>query len=142
MLTEALTALAAAGGTAVVQAAGTDVWGGCRQRVARLFGHGDTQQERVELELDQTAAALEAVGGEEAELTRSGQQTLWRSRFETLLLSLDGVERERAAAELQALVDERAERGGTTVSNNIYYGPAVSQIGDHNEQTNNWGSSA
>ncbi|MGW3466207.1 hypothetical protein ACWDE9_44675, partial [Streptomyces olivaceoviridis] len=38
MLEQALTALAAAGGAAVVQAAGTDAWTGLRQAVARWFG--------------------------------------------------------------------------------------------------------
>ncbi|MBK3635258.1 hypothetical protein JHN52_20485 [Streptomyces sp. MBT97] len=41
MLTEALAAPAAAGGTAVAQAAGTSLWEGTRSRVARLFGRGD-----------------------------------------------------------------------------------------------------
>jgi hypothetical protein len=143
MLTEALTALAAAGGTAVVQAAGTEVWVGCRQRVARLFGRGDTHRERVELErLDQTAAALAAAGSDGAERTRSDQEAMWQSRFEALLLDLDEVERERAAAEVRALVAERADAGGTSVSHNTYYGPTASQTGDHNQQTNTFGSSA
>ena len=42
MLAEALTALAAAGGTAVVQAAGKDAWTGFRARVAKWFARGDT----------------------------------------------------------------------------------------------------
>jgi hypothetical protein len=58
MLTEALTALAAAGGTAVVQAAGKDAWTGFRGRVAKWFARGDTGREQVALErLDRTAAA-------------------------------------------------------------------------------------
>ncbi|MFD8236850.1 hypothetical protein ACFV20_33855 [Streptomyces sp. NPDC059696] len=144
MLTEALTALAAAGGTAVVQAAGTDVWAGCRQRVARLLGRGDTDREQDELDqLDQTAAALEAAGSSgAAERTRNDQEAVWRTRFEALLLSLHGVERERAAAELRALTEERAAAGGLSVFHNTYYGPTASQTGDHNEQTNHFGSSA
>jgi hypothetical protein len=64
MLEQALTALAAAGGTAVVQAAGTDAWTGLRQAVARWFGRGDRQRERVELErLDRTAGELRHPAG-------------------------------------------------------------------------------
>lgn len=41
MLGEALTALAAAGGTVVVQAAGTSGWQGFQRAVARWFARGD-----------------------------------------------------------------------------------------------------
>jgi hypothetical protein len=47
---EALAALAAAGGTAVVQAAGTDAWAGFRSRVAKWFARGDTEREQIALE--------------------------------------------------------------------------------------------
>ncbi|QEV56463.1 hypothetical protein CP981_37095 [Streptomyces platensis] len=72
MLTEALMALAAAGGGAVVQAADTDLWAGFSQRVARLFSRGDTQREQAELErLDRTAAVVRAVG---QDVEQRGQQ--------------------------------------------------------------------
>lgn len=59
MAGEALAALAAAGGVAIVQAAGTDAWAGVRRTAARLLGRGDPQQESAELgRLDQTETAL------------------------------------------------------------------------------------
>jgi hypothetical protein len=48
MLVETLAALAAAGGAAVVQAAGTDAWNGFRQAVARWFARGDAQREQAD----------------------------------------------------------------------------------------------
>jgi hypothetical protein len=47
MLAEAFTALAAASGSAVIQAAGTDAWEGFRRQVARLLGQGDQQREQM-----------------------------------------------------------------------------------------------
>lgn len=59
MLAEALAGLAATGGTAVIQAAGTDLWATFRERVAGLFGRGQRRQTEAALEqLDQTAAML------------------------------------------------------------------------------------
>ena len=116
MLEQALVALAAAGGTAVVQAAGTDVWIGLRGAVARWFGRGDERRERAELErLDQTAAELEA--GDEAAVERSRirQETVWQTRIEALLETLDDAERARAVDELRALLEEHAPAGGVSV---------------------------
>ncbi|MFI5689937.1 hypothetical protein [Streptomyces sp. NPDC051636] len=68
MLAEAMTATAAAGGSAVVQAAGTDFWAWCRVRGARLIGRGDPARETEALErLDQTASALAAASDDERE---------------------------------------------------------------------------
>ena len=105
MLAEALTALAAAGGTAVVQAAGKDAWTGFRSRVAKWFARGDTGREQVALErLDRTAAALEAAGPGEVERVRAGQEASWQTMFEILLEGLDGEEQQRAADELRDLL--------------------------------------
>ncbi|WP_432088459.1 hypothetical protein [Streptomyces sp. bgisy095] len=125
MLEEALTALAAAGGTAVVQAAGTDAWTGLRTRAARLLGRGDRQREQAELDrLDQTAAALEAVGSAEAEGVRIRQQEIWQARFVILLESLNDDERAQAAAELRDVLHgpdsaASAETGGLAVGGNM-----------------------
>ncbi|MDX3536847.1 hypothetical protein PV721_21210 [Streptomyces sp. MB09-01] len=111
MLAESLTALAAAGGAAVVQAATTDAWTGLRGRVARWFGRGDDRRVQVQLErLDRTAAELTASGGAERE--QELQERAWRTRFEDLLEGLDDTEREEAAAELRALLEESARAGG------------------------------
>src|SRR5262245_24281618 len=99
MLDQALEALAAAGGTAVVQAVGTDAWTGLRQAVARWFSRGDKQRERAELELlDQAASELETAEAAGEEGVRIGHG--WRNRFETLLRNLDEAEQARAAEEL------------------------------------------
>jgi hypothetical protein len=105
VLAEALTALAAAGGTAVVQAAGTDAWAGFRSRVAKWLGRGDARREQSALErLDQVAASLETAGQGEAERLRSRQQAAWQARFEIVLEGLDGDEQQRAADELRDLL--------------------------------------
>jgi hypothetical protein len=86
MQVETLTALAAAGGTAVVQAAGTDAWTGFRQAVARWFGRGDAQREQAELErLDQTAAALETADPTQADRVRISSEAAWHARIEAAL---------------------------------------------------------
>ncbi|CAL9374172.1 hypothetical protein SUDANB176_00929 [Streptomyces sp. enrichment culture] len=115
MLEEALTALAAAGGTAVVQAAGTDMWTGLRQAVAGWFGRGDGQRQRVELErLDRTAEELRTAQAADAERVRIRQEAAWQARIEDLLESLDDSERARAAEELRVLLSRRAPGGGVS----------------------------
>jgi hypothetical protein len=111
MLSQAITALAAAGGTAVVQAAGTDAWAGIRQQVARWFGRGNPQREQDERErLDQTAAELEAAGPAEAERVRIRQEAVWQGRIEALLESLEDVERTPVVAELRTLQAQHTSR--------------------------------
>ncbi|NEA82401.1 hypothetical protein G3I30_25830 [Actinospica acidiphila] len=139
MLTEALIAVAGAGGAAVVQAAGTDAWTGLRQRVARLLGRGDTQRERAELErLDRTAQALEeADAAGETERARLRQEASWQTRFESLLENLEDSEQQQVATELQALVAEQQEFAARQgVVGNTFNGPAAVQVGNHNQQEN------
>ena len=127
MLTEALTALAAAGGTAVVQAAGKDAWAGFRGRVAKWFARGDAGREQVALErLDRTAAALETVGPDEVERVRAVQEASWQTSFEILLEGLDGEEQQQAVEELRDLLadfaDSRAAaagQGAVAVAGNV-----------------------
>ncbi|MGW3566047.1 hypothetical protein ACWDSL_19595 [Streptomyces sp. NPDC000941] len=115
MLDQALIALAASGGTAVVTAAGTDTWAGLRQAVARWFGRGDTQHEEAELErLDQTAIAMEAADPMEGERARIRQEASWQARIEAVLESMAGAERGQAADELRSLLEEHASRGGVS----------------------------
>ncbi|MFI2549152.1 hypothetical protein ACH5AJ_33595 [Streptomyces rochei] len=109
MLSEAMTALAAAGGTAVVQAAGTDAWTEVRQQMARWFSRGNPQRESAELaRLDQTAGELEAAQPTEAERARIRQEAVWQGRIEALLESLEDMERARVADELRTLLDQQA----------------------------------
>jgi hypothetical protein len=120
MLTDALEALAAAGGTAVVQAAGTDLWVIFRERVANLLGRGHQRQTEVTLEqLDQAAATLELIGGgsgneADAERVRSRVEVSWQTRFTDLLEGLGPEEREEVTEglrELVTLAQSRAQGG-------------------------------
>ncbi|MFF7263639.1 tetratricopeptide repeat protein [Streptomyces sp. NPDC008159] len=103
-------ALTAAGGTAVVRAAGggtgtpTDSWAGLRRAVAAWFARGDAERERAELDrLDRTAAALTPAPAPD-DGTRIRQETAWQTRFEERLEHLDPAERVRAAEELRTLL--------------------------------------
>ncbi|MEU1543675.1 hypothetical protein ABZ461_37420 [Actinacidiphila glaucinigra] len=108
MLVEELIAVAAAGGGAIVQAAGTDAWAGIRSGVARILGRGESDREHAELErLDQTQAELESAGdGAGAERVQTVLVTRWQTRLEMLLEQLPDEERQQVAAELQALVQQ------------------------------------
>ncbi|WP_125523882.1 hypothetical protein [Streptomyces sp. WAC 05379] len=102
MLVESLTALALAGGTAVVQAAGTDAWNGLRRRVGDLFAHSDPAQADAELErLDHTAEVLNSANDIHSERLR--QEGVWQGRFETLLENLDTPGREQVAEQLREM---------------------------------------
>lgn len=128
MLDEAMAALAAAGGTAVVQAAGTDAWHRLRDRVAQLFGRSDEDCRQVQLErLNRTAAAL-AAGADEQ--TRARQEAVWQERFETLLESLGEDERAAACGALRAIVDEspgpvEVRRVHNEISGGTQYGTVI-----------------
>ncbi|MFI1070265.1 hypothetical protein [Streptomyces puniciscabiei] len=143
MLTEAIAAAAAAGGTAVVQGAGTDLWAWCRTRGARLVGRGDPGREGDALDLlDRTAAALDAATDEERERVRAVHARLWQGEFVSLLQSLGEQERDRAVAELHALATEFGSAGasGGVISGNTFNGPTAVQTGDHSRQRNTFGS--
>src|SRR5580693_2560045 len=102
MLTEALTALASAGGTALVTAMVTDGWEGVRARFARLFGRGDARQaEAAAGRLEQSRAALAELSGPDLERARAEQEVIWRTRLGDLL-----EQDPTAEQELRALVAE------------------------------------
>ncbi|GAA5217680.1 hypothetical protein GCM10023323_75630 [Streptomyces thinghirensis] len=104
MSVEAVAALAAAGGLAVVQAAGTDAWVSVRQVVARLLGRGDTAQEACELQrLDCMQGELTAQGGDAESRVR--WEGVWQTRLELVLQALDVQERAEAAAQLAEVVE-------------------------------------
>jgi hypothetical protein len=85
MLTEALAALAASGGTALVAAAATDAWQYARTGFARLFAHGQRRHELVESRLDQTATEVNALpsltwcANSYCPIGRSGCRICWRN---------------------------------------------------------------
>ncbi|WP_405454378.1 hypothetical protein OG399_45030 [Streptomyces achromogenes] len=115
MLAEALTGLAAAGGGAVVQAAGTDAWNELRRRVGLMFGRGDATRAQAELErLEHTARVLAADGAGDTAAERLRQEGLWAGRFEALLEGLDDAGRDRAAGELHELLAFAAASSGDT----------------------------
>ncbi|MET9886482.1 hypothetical protein ABZZ20_25760 [Streptomyces sp. NPDC006430] len=146
MLAEALMALAAAGGAAVVQAAGTDAWEGTRDRLARWSARGDAERERAELErLDRSAAEIAAADDASADRVRTRQEVAWQTRIETVLEGLDGQGRAEAAAVLEELLHQAALRpsdGGGVVSHNDFRGPVAFQVGHHNQQDVHFGPQA
>uniref|UniRef100_A0AAU2A1W9 Uncharacterized protein n=1 Tax=Streptomyces sp. NBC_00093 TaxID=2975649 RepID=A0AAU2A1W9_9ACTN len=102
MLPEVL-ALAASGGTAVVQAAGTEAWGQLSGRVAQWLGRGHARAEEAELErLNGTAGELRTANG--SAQVRAAQESMWRDRIAEVLEGLGNDEQERAVAELQRLL--------------------------------------
>ncbi|MEV4439161.1 hypothetical protein AB0K09_09090 [Streptomyces sp. NPDC049577] len=121
MLSEAMTALAAAGGTAVVQAAGTDAWQTVRARAARLLGRGGEEPTRVAVEqLDRVAARLEGDGTPETEASRIGMA------FGALLTGLDEAARREAAAELRELIALTEDRAGDRIDfSGTFHGPVL-----------------
>ncbi|MFE3991776.1 hypothetical protein ACFXPW_08820 [Streptomyces goshikiensis] len=127
MLVEALAALAAAGGGAVVQAAGTDAWNGLRRRVGEIFARGDAARAEAELErLDRSARVLTAGASTNMVAERLRQEGVWAGRFETLLESLDDATREWAAEELRELLLFVAASAGATA---VATGQAVARDG-------------
>ncbi|MFG2824456.1 hypothetical protein ACGFX4_34130 [Kitasatospora sp. NPDC048365] len=139
--------LAASVGSGVVQAAGSDTWAVFRSRLARLLGRADRRLESVQLErLDHAAERLAAAGpagSGELERTRGETVAAWRTRTVDLLQELDAQERARLAAALQALLDDLAPARGSAaggVVNYVFNGPSAVISGDHNAQTNHFGS--
>jgi hypothetical protein len=96
MLAEALAALAASGGTALVAAAATDAWQSARAGFARLFTHGERRHELIESRLDQTATEVECAI--EPDVVRDRLLPDWQIRLSDLL-----EERPDFAEELRAL---------------------------------------
>jgi hypothetical protein len=106
MLTKALTALASAGGTAVVAAMATDAWSSVRTRTARMFGRGDASRESAAGErLDRARAELAALSGAELERAAARQRSAWTTRLADLL-----EEHPETEPELRALVQHVRDR--------------------------------
>ena len=113
MLTEALTALASTGGTALVTAMVTDSWEGVKARFARLFGRGDAGQAEVAAgRLEQSRAELTSLSGVDLERARVQQEIAWRTRLGDMLEQDPSVEQELRSlvAEVQVLVAGSAGR--------------------------------
>ncbi|MER7775802.1 hypothetical protein ABTZ21_12415 [Streptomyces sp. NPDC096191] len=98
MLTEALAALAASGGTALVGAMATDAWQTARDRTARLFGRqGAQRQTAIEAQLDGNVILVERA--DDPDLARQALVPLWQMELNRLLEEHPGSE-----AELQELI--------------------------------------
>ena len=109
MLAEALAALAAAGGTALVEAATTDAWERAKVGFALLFGRGDERRTAViEGRLEGTRAELVPLTGTELERTREARAAEWTIRLRD---ALD--EHPDSAERLRGLLDELAAAGVT-----------------------------
>ncbi|MFJ8434015.1 hypothetical protein ACIQ9P_22205 [Kitasatospora sp. NPDC094019] len=94
--------LAAAGGTAVVSAAATDIWQGTKGRVARLFSRGDDRDEqRVSVQLDRIPLELDQAAEPQQERVRASLQNRWTEKLAELLEENPDLE-----AELRSLVEE------------------------------------
>jgi hypothetical protein len=107
MLTEALTALASTGGSALVTAMVTDGWEGVKSRFARLFGRGDAKKtEAAAVNMEQSRVVLAGLSGSALERTRDEQEIVWRTRLGDLLEQDPSVEQElrTLVAEVQAQV--------------------------------------
>jgi hypothetical protein len=85
VLTDALIALASAGGAGLVQAVSTDVWMVAKAGVVRLLGRGDPEREgAVERQLERTRSEVRAAGPS-GEQVRSRHESAWTTRLEDLL---------------------------------------------------------
>jgi hypothetical protein len=113
MLTEALTALASTGGTALVTAMVTDGWEGTRARFARLLGRGNAKQTEAAAErLEHSREVLVALSGPDLAQAQAEQEIAWRTRLGDLLEQDPGAEGELRAliADIQAQVIGSAGR--------------------------------
>jgi hypothetical protein len=107
MVVETLAALAAAGGTALVNAMVTDGWEGIRKRFARLLGRGnDKEVEAATARLERSHAMLAGLSGPDREKAQAEQAVVWRTRLGDLLEDYPEVEGElrTLVAEVQAQV--------------------------------------
>lgn len=114
MLDETLIALAGAAGTAVAAAAGTDVWGSVRERLAGILGRGEGEAEHALARSDRTVAALGGAEGADGERRRR-LEGVWQERFESLLESLTADNRIEVASQLRELIALAQSAGGVAV---------------------------
>ena len=132
MLVEGLTALAGAGGTALVGAMATDAWQTTRAGVARLFGRGGPdRQAAIETQLDSNAALVaQAEDPSEIDEIRQSLAGMWRLELAALLRR-----HPEAEDELRALVaqihDALPAPQQTWVQTNIACDQATQNIVQH-----------
>ncbi|MFE4582821.1 hypothetical protein [Streptomyces chartreusis] len=143
MLAETITAVAAAGGTAVIAAAGTDLWTSFRDRLAKLLGRGDAEAEQTILQhLERTAAELPPASPNGSGATRSQLEAAWAGQIASILRTLPDYEGEELAGRLQELTAEIALRAKTrgNIAEARDHGQAIG--GDMNINAENGGYAA
>jgi hypothetical protein len=123
MSAEALTALAAAGGTALVGAIATDAWKTARNEMAKLFSRGGAQRKAaIEVQLDGHAVLVERVN--DSDQIRQLLAQLWQLELTRLLEEYPDVESElrHVIAQVQDSLPAEQEQW---VQNNIAGGGGV-----------------
>lgn len=105
-MAESIAVLAAAGGAAVVQAAGTDAWAAVSGHMRELFiRQRDGRSEPGLMLLDRMAAELSTAQAAADRLRARAQwEEVWRRYLEAWLEGLAGAERTAALRELQEVV--------------------------------------
>jgi hypothetical protein len=139
VLDEALSALAAAGGTGLVTAMVTDGWESVRARVAKLFGRGNEKQaEVIAGRLEESRSRLEGLSADELDRARAAQEAAWRTRLADLL-----EEHPEAAPELRELVADVQARtanwAGQIDQRVIGFDQAQQALLGQGSQVNNFG---
>ncbi|TVZ86767.1 hypothetical protein [Streptomyces sp. BK340] len=144
-LLDEMTALAQAGGAAVLAAAATDGWHRFSDRAARLLGRGDPALEGAAAErLARTAAALRAASDEdERERVGAEHARLWRDEFAGLLTAPGSADIDQVMTELRTLAEEfgsQPSSAGQSIVNTTFNGPANVQYGHHSRQNIRFGA--
>ncbi|MGA4848217.1 hypothetical protein ACOBQB_18905 [Streptomyces sp. G5(2025)] len=127
-----LTALAAAGATALVQQMVTEGWTQARDRVARFFSRGSGGDEAVLVgELEEARAEVVAARDAGDSEIAADVQTEWRSRLRRRLAAdpaAASAELRSLLAELASAAEAQALRGSdtyNTISGGIYGAPVI-----------------
>jgi hypothetical protein len=107
MLSEALIALASAGGIAIVEAAASDAWQKAKEGFAGMLGRGNDRQIAVVGErLENTRSSLLKLSGSELEHAQDTQSAEWATRLR------DNLEEDPDSSEiLRAILRGLAESG-------------------------------
>jgi hypothetical protein len=139
MVVEAVAALAAAGGTALVNAMVADGWQGVRTRFARLLGRGNHKDtETAAMRLEKSREMLTGLSGTDLEKAQAQQAVTWQTRLGDLLEDHPEVEGELRSlvAEVQAQVVGSA---GSVRQQVAGFDQAQQAVQGHGEQHNVFG---
>lgn len=123
-----LTALAAAGATALVQHMAVESWTQARDRMVSFFSRRGGEEDVVEAELETSREELAAALRTGDDQTASDVRAEWRTRLRRTLLA-----HPTAASDLREVLDEldatgegqRATGVRNTISGGVQHGPVV-----------------